>query len=361
MLLTVAFNYFGCIVASCGIVINMIWCFIEIKGFHYHRKIPRFPLALDILTITLTIKDLYVSIFFAIFNGWMISVNSTPNIHVNMTKVMFVWSTCSILIANLAAMLDLLLTAKVSIKFLKSDESYSMKKFVVFPMIIILFISCTVGITAVIIGDSELLPSHSYAFAVLNQSDTGSYINAAMLTVSITGMVSAVFYYQYKVIKISINNCKQSSSNQISVKQINISKNKKCTKKILPIVSLVRKISGLEMNRLAVTANVLTLTYIVAYGPIFIYIMIQIFDAHPDAWTHFLCCLPCYIYNSGFNGFIICNCSPTYFQILTSTLICTSFQDTKIVPNHDGKQLSIWDQSESFQGHSEAVKFDAEL
>ena len=92
----------------------------------------------------------------------------------------------------------------------------------------------------------------------------------------------------------------------------------------LPIVRLFEKITNSKLNRLGVGTTALILAFCIGYTPCMAIITFETFGIiKASKWLDFFVMIPVLMYVMFFEGFIICNISPTHFQFFKSLFKCT--------------------------------------
>ena len=313
MVQTVVFNYVIVCIGLIGVCCNSLWIAVYLTAYSIHVRTPRYPYVLDILFATQAGTDWIMSLFMALFNWWMISIDSQPQEQNPHHQLYFKMMTFSIWFTYNGSFSILVIIAMTSYEFLCSSHSkkkVSITKIAVIPTLIVLILSFGVGILNATVGNIVVGPSHIAAqISFYDRNVINILLTGLMMTVS-TGFMSGLVYYYSKIIKMT------KDSNLKNVSRDRDDSNKQTC------VTIFSHVTGLRLHRLAMTGVVVTLLFAVAAVPYFINAFVELSTGQSSgAWADFLVFLPGLSYSAILNGFSICNCLRTYQDILKS-IVC---------------------------------------
>ena len=309
--LQLTFNHVALIICAVGILANILWISVYLRAYRIHMAMPLYPSIMDILVAIQATTDLILCIVAVIFNLWMISKDSNPNIQTADYNFMINLKSSACWITYVGSLSALVVIARVSHNVLVSKSTISTVRLVVKPTIFLFIISFSLGIASLWFNN-EPGPSHIYACNDTSDQSLKGIMSSVGIMWAIAGNGFFVIRYYRLIIKYALKHASTSIARSSDTD--------------LALLRLFNKYTGLQLNRLAVSGIMMTLAYFLSFSVIAIKVLVEIITGkRMNLWIDFFGVIMLYLYSSCVNGLTVCNTSPTYQKILKRTLNCQNF------------------------------------
>lgn len=315
----VVYNWIAAHVGFVGIVCNILWITVYSKAYKIHKELPFYPSKIDLLLVIQALSDLWFSIIIALFNTWLITINSNLNnaqLSDTWIRIIFGMSGGSAYFSYSTSFGILAVIARLSKTFLMSSKvnnsniNHEMNQLAVRPAAVVVLASLAIGIVGIFSKHVELKTAHTIALTQYNRYESFDVIflliAACCVQLSSTGIT---IYYYRQIVKYTY----KMNQDMKSISQ----------EQTTSFVLAFRRFTGLnKLNRLAVCGISMTAVLLVATTPGMIATMYTAFSDGEPPFVDFICTILPFSYTAFLNGFVVCNCSLTYQKILKDILLC---------------------------------------